>query len=432
MKRLNEIVVITLVAVVLAACASVDNGEVTREVVVESGGETETAVPPTTLPDTPVPISISTPSPITNTSITNTPEISATRTLNPMPTLSERLVEYQLPTDKLPDDVLNQRVFEYLDTDRAFLISYFAKSTSTQSSYSIHFQKYDKVTNIWSSTEIYEQKSSGNEGCLFNDCHFRPGAVMKILESEDFYFVDTHLNPSAGWTLVLTSELKLHDVLFGSIRQLFADGTAVYSESIIHFAPTHFTLLDIYNPATRGIHRIFPHEPHQALWLAREEKMAQIYDELGETWCQENNHHCNPALFNNYLASDIVVNDDTDSLAFVIVFSGELSLNAVEETRAVYIYRNVHDNSLLGYREASEEELLGLVGTTDLKTLLEKEMLDLIFTHVKFIVEPTFPAVYLPKWMPNLEPTPAPLSLSNLIWTNNIQPITSVDSYSLK
>lgn len=411
MKRLSKIFVITLVVVVLAACASVDD-VMTREVVVDEGEETETAVP--------------------STNISPTPTSTATLTpIIPAPTLGEQLKKYELPTNTLPDEVLEQRASAaYLNTEHTFLISYFAESTSTQSTYSIRFLKFDKATNVWSSTEVFELERSEREDCPFNECYFRPGAVMHILESEDFYFVRTHLNPSAGFTFVLTSDLELHDVLFGSIRQLFADGTAVYSESNIHFAPTHFTLLDIYDPATREIYSIFPHEPHQELWLAREEKMAQIYDELGKTWCQENNHHCNPALFNNYLASDIVVNDDTDSLAFIITFSGELSLNAIEETKAIYIYRNVHDNSLLEYRETSENELLGLVGTTDLKTLLEKETLDLIFTYVKFIVEPTFPAVYLPAWMPNLEPTPTPLSLSNLIWANDIQLTTSVDSYS--
>lgn len=156
----------------------------------------------------------------------------------------------------------------------------------------------------------------------------------------------------------------------------------------MHFAPTHYTLLDIYKPSTRELYRIFPHEPYQALWLTHEQKVAQIYDDLGSAWCVENNHHCNPELFNNYVAGDVVINNDTDSIAFIITFSGSSDSN-LEETRTVYIYRNIHDNSLLEYREASEDELLSLVGTADLERLLEKETLDFIFSHVEFIAEPT-------------------------------------------
>ena len=49
---LKAVFVITLIIIVLAACAALDEEEATREVVVDGG---ETAVSPTTLPDTPTP-----------------------------------------------------------------------------------------------------------------------------------------------------------------------------------------------------------------------------------------------------------------------------------------------------------------------------------------------------------------------------------------
>ncbi|MCC6607680.1 MAG: hypothetical protein IT327_31020 [Anaerolineae bacterium] len=380
MKRFCKIVGVALFAIVLVACGLTD-GVVTREIVMDSSAVTSTVALLQTIPGTSTPVLVLTPSPNSFTS-----DASASQTPNSVPTLGDRLVEYRLPTNTLPDDVLNQKVFEYLNTEHAFLVSYFGRSTSTQSPYSIRFLKFDKVEGVWSSTEIIEP--TPNEDCSFTICYFSPGAVTYLVESKGFYLVGTHLNPSAGFTFVLTSDLELHDVLFGYVRQQFADGTVVLRESIMHFAPTHYTLLDIYKPSTRELYRIFPHEPYQALWLTHEQKVAQIYDDLGSAWCVENNHHCNPELFNNYVAGDVVINNDTDSIAFIITFSGSSDSN-LEETRTVYIYRNIHDNSLLEYREASEDELLSLVGTADLERLLEKETLDFIFSHVEFIAEPT-------------------------------------------
>ncbi|MCP4425818.1 MAG: hypothetical protein GY803_15100 [Chloroflexi bacterium] len=112
--------------------------------------------------------------------------------------------------------------------------------------------------------------------------NFPLGSLIGILESDDFYFAHMHFNPSAGWTLVLTQDLELHDVLYGKVRQLFANGTAVYTESIIHFAPTHYTLINVYDPETKESRRIFPREPHQALWL---EHMKIV--EQAEWWARE-------------------------------------------------------------------------------------------------------------------------------------------------
>ncbi|MCB9445326.1 MAG: hypothetical protein H6669_13960, partial [Ardenticatenaceae bacterium] len=98
MKRLSKAVVIALVVVVLAACASVDD-VVTREIMVEGGGEMETAVPPTTLPNTPTPTATPAPSrtpmptdvplPTLFATVTWTPEPSSTPwpTFTPIPTI---------------------------------------------------------------------------------------------------------------------------------------------------------------------------------------------------------------------------------------------------------------------------------------------------------------------------------------------------------
>lgn len=88
MKRLSMAVVIALVVVGLVACASVGEGEVTREVVVDGGGERETAVPPTTVPNTPTPTAMPAPSRIPASTDVPLPTLFATVTRTPEPTIT--------------------------------------------------------------------------------------------------------------------------------------------------------------------------------------------------------------------------------------------------------------------------------------------------------------------------------------------------------
>ncbi|MAT99830.1 MAG: hypothetical protein CL608_22035 [Anaerolineaceae bacterium] len=330
---------------------------------------------PTQPPPTP-------PAEITPTPPTTTPSFLPTR-----PTVGDFISEAGIFPTGLDVDVLEQRViaFEPLNSERSFLLGYFVDTPEgSELPDELHFLRFDKATQSWWATTLQEPERPVGEACHPSVC-YRLGVITDYLETPSFYFVYMHGNPSAGWTAVLTPELELNTVLYGRVRAVFTDGTAVYDESIIHFAPTHYALVNIYNPNTQESRRIFPPEPYQPLWLARQELVAQTYEALGEDWCRENNHHCDPELFNNGISSDVVVNDETDSLAFVITFSAEFILDLPNET-AVYIYRGVR-NGDLQFREASEAELTQLFGSYELADLLEADRLETIFTEVTFIEE---------------------------------------------
>jgi hypothetical protein len=249
--------------------------------------------------------------------------------------------------------------------------------------------KFEKATNSWLTAEIYEPDpatvQAAYPGILTWTPNepFRLGDLMGVLESNRFYFVEMHTNPSAGWVLIITKELELHDSLNGNIHGVYSDGIVIYSESQIHFAPTHYALIDIYDPTTQESHRIFPQEPYQPLWQQHMETISRAYQELGEAWCRENNHHCDPERFNNSLVGEVAVSEETDSLAFTLAFTSEPSL-ALPETRVVYIFRGVHNPAQLTYREASEEELKQLFGDFTMAGLLEASTLDQIFAHFPY------------------------------------------------
>ncbi len=327
------------------------------------------------------PTAVSTPSTIP-TQPTPTPFLLPTR-----PTVRDFITEAGVSPAGLDADVLEQRIiaFEPLNSERSFLLGYFVDSLeNSELPNELHFLRFDKATQSWLGTTLQEPERPVGEACHPSVC-YRLGVITDYLQTPYFYFAYMHSNPSAGWTAVLTPELELNTVLFGRVRAVFADGTAVYNEGIIHFSPTHYALISVYDPDTQESLRIFPIEPHQTLWQARQELVAQTYDILGEDWCRENNHHCDAALFNNYVSSEVVVNDDTDSLAFVVTFSAEFSVDLPDE-EVVYVYRGMR-NGDLEFREVSRVELAQLFGSYELTDLLKADRLERIFSEVTFVEE---------------------------------------------
>ena len=169
----------------------------------------------------------------------------------------------------------------------------------------------------------------------------RPGSIQRIIYSEKFIYLDTHINPFAGYMVVLSKNLDFEGGLYGWSEALFDDETIVYHNSQVHFAPTHYAELSVYNPTTKINRKIYPLKPYQNVRLAHIRKVKAAYDKKGEEWFRNHNHHMDPELFNNHLAGKIVVNHRTHSLAFIINYDNTdywsdediLKLNGFRELR---------------------------------------------------------------------------------------------------
>jgi hypothetical protein len=287
--------------------------------------------------------------------------------------LDTTLLEHQI---SIPEDGLAHEA-TVLDNERSFVLVYATLMDQTKT---WHLVKLDKETQMWSQMEINDAvvRKTGKIDQLLE-----LGSLMAVIESDRFYFINTHINPSSGWTLILTRDLALSDALGGWVVATYPDDTILYHPSQIHFAPTHFTEINVYDPDTRIDKHIFPQKPYQPLWLDHMEKVGRVYEQLAENgWCMQQNHHCNPEWFWNTLG-EVAVNDQTDSLAFVITFTvasePELQAAGLEDTQAIYVYRGVRSDTV-AYREISLDDLKRRLGDDfRLEQLLEKEMLAEIF-----------------------------------------------------
>jgi hypothetical protein len=147
------------------------------------------------------------------------------------------------------------------------------------------------------------------------------GSFEEITHTPTRFYIHTHLNPSAGSMIVLDRSLRVLTILFGFRPTILPDETVIYYRSQVHFAPTHSAELWIYDRNGRD-RRLYPNPPYQQVRLDYIQTVKRIYDEKGEQWFRENNHHGDPASFDSEI-DNVVVNDATESVAFIATFGGD-------------------------------------------------------------------------------------------------------------
>ncbi len=211
--------------------------------------------------------------------------------------------------------------------------------------------------------------------------NFFTGSIIKIVASPKFFFLKGHDNPSAGRVLVLSKELVFQTALDGWPLATFENDTLVFHKSQMHFAPIHAAEVAIYDPHMGKQEQIYPREPYQDIRRNHIEALRQAFESRPREWFVQRNRPNDPERFNNYLASEVVVNDAQDALAFVIAIDNS-ELRAEEErpqpTQVVYVFRGI-GKERLEYKEILKDQLGPRFGVRNLPELLQPRSLGRIF-----------------------------------------------------
>jgi hypothetical protein len=150
------------------------------------------------------------------------------------------------------------------------------------------------------------------------------GAISAIRIQGNYLFVSTHLSPSAENTLVLTRDLKVRRELYGYPKATLANGTLLFQNSQVHFAPTHIAELSAYDPARNIERKIYPPARPDPV---REDFISRVrteYNLRGRDWFQQHNHHMNPERFDSSL-TEVVVNDQANTIAFLVYYDNPIN-----------------------------------------------------------------------------------------------------------
>ena len=97
----------------------------------------------------------------------------------------------------------------------------------------------------------------------------------------------------------------------------------------------------VQDPAKRTHRKIYPAKPYQRVRQWYITKVKAAYTECCRNsppkhcggYFEVRNHHCNAELFDNSLKDQVVINDATDSVAFLAVFDDIVA----EKPQVVYV-----------------------------------------------------------------------------------------------
>jgi hypothetical protein len=224
-----------------------------------------------------------------------------------------------------------------LDTTDARIVATYVDSGSIFDD--LYVFRRDKTQGSWRVAEVHWPGDS-ETAC-------RGGSITRLIAANGYIYLAGHINPSAECTMVLTEKLELQGTLYGWPVAQFQDGRIVYQHSEIHFAPTHYAELSIYDPAKRRHQPLYPPKPEPPLRKIYRERVRVAYERCCVDHPQPDcgpifaghNHHCNPELFENSVG-EVVVNDATDSLAFTAQFD-----DIAGKDEVIYFFRHLREGT---------------------------------------------------------------------------------------
>ena len=297
-------------------------------------------------------------------------------------TLADVLARNSIPSDTAPIPRLYSPVTGYavLNDSRQFFIAYYLAGENEELHFPLFLSRLDKRTGGWRKAELKDIRVSiPDETSSRTRTDYCLGSVLRVQEKEDHYYLDLHVNPSAGCLLILKQDFTVENLLPGW-DVAFLKGAVLWERNMIHFAPTHPAQLWLYEVATGRSERVYP----QTRDPLREDFKHRLADVIDRNKCRKYNWSCNPDQFGSDIEA-VEVSNQTAAFAVRVGFStdGFLTREEAEDSGAwyddeyVYIYRL----QPFDWRAVSIYDLKPSVGTDSLKELLTPEKLRVIFQH---------------------------------------------------
>lgn len=306
-------------------------------------------------------------------------------------TLADVLKQNTIPVGSTSNPAhLDEAITSYatLNTGKEFLIAYYLDDSHGELHFPLLLSRFDKALEMWQEASLNELKVLSPTGALGagDDCL---GSAVHLAASDNWYYLDLHLSPSAGCLVVLNRDLTVRNTLAGWVKALSKSGTLVYEGNMVHFAPLDPLTLFLYDPLQQKSEKIYPQSDDPF----RKAFTKYLKNVINKKTCQENNWVCDPGEFESFLTGSIKINDQTHSLAFCVKFDTRGFLrredaeprwdNGKPETaqsesnwKCVYVYTLT---PALDRREFPFRDLQAQFGVDSLGDLLTPEKLHQIF-----------------------------------------------------
>jgi hypothetical protein len=296
--------------------------------------------------------------------------------------LRQALVAHGLTPDESIIKNLDKKITSGAELDDAsqYVIAYYVDDGSGLLNPPLFLERFDRKHTEWKSASLPEAHAK-SEG-LDDICY---GSVLRITASGGRFFLETHINPSAGCVLVLSYDLKFQTSLFGWLLGHLGEDAMIYHRSQVHFAPVHPAELAMYDLRTKRDVPLFPRKPDSPIRRARTAQLAEFYKANPE-WCTKNDDPCDPEEFDSELQGPVATNEAEAALAFLISYEQiQMVQGDVQKPSGpkdvLYVYRGVKDETKMEYRELLLQDAKARFGATKLEDFTQPEILQKIFSE---------------------------------------------------
>ena len=150
---------------------------------------------------------------------------------------------------------------------------YFQDELEGQGLGPLHVSVFDRVRRQW----VHKQNIIAEVEKLGM---MAGGSVLGVVVHPKIVLLDTHVSPSAGFTLVLDRSLDVVTSLAGYRAHVTNEGSIWYFGDMVHFADTHQETLKIFDLARRREFEVFPGAGPSPLAEGYRRQIKAVYDRL--------------------------------------------------------------------------------------------------------------------------------------------------------
>jgi hypothetical protein len=226
--------------------------------------------------------------------------------------------------------------YQVLDDERDVLVVY---AVGARESARLHAARFARAGSApaWTAAPLgwrVSPRGGGPMALALEAC--RGGLAIERFPAG--FLVRAHINPSAECTMVLGPDLTVRGVLAGWPVLTLADGRIVYQRNQVHFASVHPVALALFDPRRGTDLTLYPRKPDRAARAAHVARMRTVY---APTWCSTHNHPCDPDVFDEHVASDVVTDAREETLAFVMAWDNTTGWSDAERWGRLEAFREL-------------------------------------------------------------------------------------------
>jgi hypothetical protein len=284
-------------------------------------------------------------------------------------TLQDTLRTANVPSRQFPAPELSRKITSYaISPDDPFLLAYYIDDGSGVLQPPLHIIRYDRARGDLRRAELREINALF-QGEIPMNCL---GSALHIREYHDIIYIDTHVNPSAGCLIVLSSMLTFKAALSGWLLGLIGADYAILHRSEIHFMTVHPLHILVFDLKRNVSLEVYPYKNDPQ----RRQFSRLIGPHISRNWCQEYNAPCDPETFDaDLLKGNIVVNESARVFGFEAQFDaagfGDAAEKQVQPQTVAYIFRE--RRGIWEHREFEARQLQRLPGGMSIEDLISKK-----------------------------------------------------------